>query len=239
MKNNNAILFFVKYPEPGQVKTRLAAGIGAAHAIALYQCFLDDLSATLANSGHDVIVCYSPNTITAKAWAQHRFPFAKQFYAQRGSDLGERILNAFEFGFHAYQKLLLIGSDSPHLPAHIFNEAFDALEEFDAVIGPSTDGGYYLIGFRHKVVSRAFQNINWSTNRVLTQTKNALASENKSVHLLPETLDIDEYDDLELFLSVADKSLKSVHYIINHLFLQEVTCHNSILKKKIWPRSRT
>ena len=219
MNNNNAILFFVKYPEPGQVKTRLAASIGSAHAIALYQCFLDDLSATLANSGHEVIVCYSPATTTTKEWAQHRFPFAKQFYAQRGSNLGERMLSAFKFGFRAYEKLLLIGSDSPHLPVHIFNEAFDALEAFDAVIGPSMDGGYYLIGFRHKVVSKAFQNINWSTNRVLTQTQNALASENKSVHLLPEMLDIDEYDDLELFLSVADKSLKSVQYIINHYIL--------------------
>lgn len=216
MNNDNGILFFVKYPEPGQVKTRLAARIGTTYAVELYQCFLDDLSETLANTDHDIIVCYSPDTATAKVWAQHRFPFAKQFCAQRGANLGERMLNAFEFGFRAYQKLLLIGSDSPHMPIHIFNEAFDALEAFDVVIGPSADGGYYLIGFQQNVSCRAFQNINWSTNRVLTQTQNALASENKSVHLLPEMLDIDEYDDLELFLSVADKSLQTVQYVINH-----------------------
>ena len=216
MNYNNGILFFVKYPEPGQVKTRLAARIGTTHAIELYQCFLDDLSAMLEKSRHDVIVCYSPDTTTAKKWAQHRFPFAKQFYAQLGSNLGERMVKAFEFGFRAYQKLLLIGSDSPHLPAPILNQAFYALEEFDTVIGPCPDGGYYLIGFREKIVSNAFQNINWSTNRVLIQTQKTLALENKSVHHLSEMLDIDEHDDLELLLSVADKSLKSVQYIINH-----------------------
>ncbi len=216
MNNNNGILFFVKYPEPGQVKTRLAARIGTTHAVELYQCFLDDLSATLANTEHDVIVCYSPDTTTAKAWAQRRFPFAASFCAQRGSNLGERMVNAFQFGFRAYQKLLLIGSDSPHLPLHILNQAFDALDEYDAAIGPSTDGGYYLIGFRNRILSSAFQDIDWSTNRVLSQTQNALASENKYVHLLPEMLDIDDDNDLKLFYSTADKSFKSNQYIINH-----------------------
>ncbi len=213
---NNGILLFVKYPQTGQVKTRLAAGIGVEHALELYRCFLDDLYSTLSSCNAELVVCYSPDDAAVRTWAVSRFPNAKLFHPQQGDDLGERMHAAFEFGFQTHDKLLLIGGDTPHLSMDLFDQAFEALDRLDCVLGPSTDGGYYLIGFRNNATPIAFQNIDWSTSRVLTQTLNRLESASKSVFLLPERVDIDEQMDLEPFLSTAKNSLKSVQYIINH-----------------------
>ena len=217
---NNGIIVFAKYPEQGHVKTRLAAGIGEEHALGLYQCFLADLSETLATVDDDLIICYSPATEIASSFFKECFGGHPLNYAQRGADLGERMKNALCDGFdQGFEKLVIIGSDSPQLSVEIFDTAFFALDQNDCVLGPSTDGGYYLLGFSKSTFTDAiFANIAWSTDRVLRQTKNRLQQQSLSYSILPEYADIDDIADLKSWYSKKIKS-HTTHYIHQHHLL--------------------
>jgi len=114
---------------------------------------------------------------------------------------------------------LLIGSDSPDLPGLIIDEALTFLKDHDAVMGPSCDGGYYLIGFRAETfLPHAFDEIPWSTEEVFVQTMDVLGKANLRVHILPKWRDIDTLDDLEvLFHASQNKSFAksaTMKYII-------------------------
>jgi len=117
---------------------------------------------------------------------------------QHGRDLGERMKNGFLDGFaKGYKRVVLIGSDIPDLPKNSIEEAFQSLEETDAVIGPAFDGGYYLIGFRQSAFSsQVFEEINWGTATVFDETMKKLKRLRRSVHTLPRLRDIDTVEDL-------------------------------------------
>ena len=195
--NKNAILIFVKYPQQGFVKTRLAAVIGKEHATALYKCFLDDLFKTLERLTFQKIVCYTPDGSKTLSYFSIRKSYI--YMPQHGRDLGERMVHAFENGFDmGFSKLLLIGSDTPNLPGLIFQTAFAALDQNSTVLGPSNDGGYYLIGFSKKTFSKSFfQNVTWSSDQVLAQTIAKLEKFSKSYLLLEEFIDVDDINDLK------------------------------------------
>lgn len=120
---------------------------------------------------------------------------------QSGNDLGERMKNAFKTVFsQGHSSALLIGSDSPDLPGLIIDEALISLKDHDAVVGPSYDGGYYLIGFRADTfLPRTFDAIPWSTPEVFLQTLDILGKADCRVHILPKWRDIDTLDDLKAF----------------------------------------
>lgn len=195
--NDQCMLFFTKWPEPGQVKTRLGRDIGNQHAARLYKLFVQDLCAQLRSLELRATCCYAPAHERKRFgnWLGDDF----DYLAQQGRDLGERMVHAFQWAFsQGFFAALIIGMDSPDLPAEYLIEARMALTRQDAVIGPSQDGGYYLIGFqRERFLPEAFAGIDWSTGRVCAQTTTRLCANGRSLHRLPTWFDIDTGRDLE------------------------------------------
>jgi uncharacterized protein len=195
------VLFFIKAPEKGRVKTRLATAVGEDRAVGLYQCFVEDILAMLGTLAVEVQCCYQP----AHAEAALREWLGPQcsYVPQQGEDLGRRMENAFRRIFEAgISRAVVIGSDSPDLAANTIEEAFARLQTHDAVIGPSSDGGYYLLGFNaERFVPEAFTGIAWSTDHVFGQTLDVLNQYGHDVFVLPQWHDVDTRSDLEEFVS--------------------------------------
>ncbi|MFA5354734.1 MAG: TIGR04282 family arsenosugar biosynthesis glycosyltransferase [Thermodesulfovibrionales bacterium] len=196
MKDRSCIVLFVKCPEKGRVKTRLAAETGEDNALGLYQCFVSDIIATLTEGRYPVRIAFHPPD------GQDRIaPWLGDYPSspQRGEDLGERMLNTFLRLFsEGFSSVLILGSDIPDLPGEVIEEAFDALTEHDTVIGPASDGGYYLIGFtRGSFIPDVFQGIPWSTASVFDLTMAVFQQKGCRVHTLPEWRDVDTMDDLK------------------------------------------
>ena len=197
MAHNQCILMFVKNPERGMVKSRLASSIGDEIALDLYRCFVGDLMAMMIRTGYPYVVFFYPPDSRKKIvqWLGD----THILLPQRGDDLGERIKHAFLTIFsQSYRHVLLIGSDSPDLPGTLIEEAFLSLRDHGAVIGPSLDGGYYLIGFRADTfLPEVFDRMPWSTQEVFTRTIDILQEEDFLIHILPQWRDIDTFDDLK------------------------------------------
>jgi hypothetical protein len=196
-QSTNCILFFVKSPVAGKVKTRLAAEIGEDAALGLYKCFVEDLLSILENIDSEFRLCFHPTD--AMSQMQQWLGDRHSYIPQKGNDLGEKMKNAFEVAFdEGFAKVVIIGSDIPDLPEEFLRQAFDRLDSFDAVIGPSSDGGYYLIGFSSdSFLTEAFDDIAWSTPKVCDQTRSKLKSHGLTVHLLPQWHDMDTREDLQ------------------------------------------
>jgi hypothetical protein len=190
------ILFFVKAPLPGRVKSRLAASLGEEDALRLYRAFVEDMLETIDGSGLPArVFVHPPDAISAvPAWlGRHR-----RYHPQDGADLGARMANGFRGIFaQGCSRAVLIGSDLPDLPSCLLHEALDALDRNDAVIGPARDGGYYLIGFRRETFLPAvFHGIRWSGDDVFVRTAEHLRNNGISTHILPRWRDVDTVDDL-------------------------------------------
>jgi uncharacterized protein len=192
---------FVKNSAKTQVKSRLAAALDSQTALSLYRCFVADLLETIGRAEWPLIIFFYPPDAgkEMKAWLGKGCVLAPQ----RGSDLGERMQNAFEeVFFHGFKSALLIGSDIPDLPSRILNEASDSLRTNDAVIGPAFDGGYYLIGFNSDTFApEVFEDVAWSTSETFKQTMSTFGRLGLRVHELPSWRDVDTYDDLEALSS--------------------------------------
>ncbi len=190
-----ALIIFAKAPSPGKVKTRLCPLLSERDAAHLQKALiLDTLDLTAPLPMQRVLAC-APD---------FRHPFFRQcakqfsllFLSQQGDDLGERMKNAFAWGFASgFSKVVLIGCDAPTLPIEFIREAFLKLDSFPFVLGPSLDGGYYLIGANKPMVP-PFCGILWGTGRVLTETLRKLNEKKKRCHLLPFWYDIDRPEDL-------------------------------------------
>ena len=188
---NNALIIFTRNPELGKVKTRLAKTIGNEKALKVYQELLLHTKSVSQNLDCDKFVFYDQNIILNDIWSDEIY--SKKL--QSGIDLGERMQNAFQELFdEGYKNCIIVGSDLFDLEAKIIDEAFQKMEKNEIVIGPSEDGGYYLLGFK-KVIPEIFQNKNWGTETVLADTLKDL--ENKSVESLVTLNDIDTFEDLE------------------------------------------
>jgi len=192
-KDKDALIVFVKNPLPGKVKTRLAQKIGVKNALSIYQKLLNHTLKTILPLTQDVIIYYADEVIIDDMWAGH--PFLKE--KQTGIDLGDKMNNAFKDCFSkGYKKICIIGSDNLEIITEIIEQAFHELNDTDIVIGPSTDGGYYLVGMKAQY-SEIFKNKSWSTSRVLEETINDLDNQTISYSLLKTLSDIDTYKDLK------------------------------------------
>ncbi len=190
----NALIIFVKNIISGRVKTRLAATLGDVAAMDIYRELLKNIHNKIQLAKADKIVFYS-DFIEDDIWGNG--VFKKEI--QEGNDLGERMKNAFETVFEkGYKKAIIIGTDCPAITESILKEAFEKLNHFDIVIGPATDGGYYLLGMT-KEHSFLFMNMKWSTDEVLSQTIEHCNENQLSYFLLSELPDIDEEKDLKHF----------------------------------------
>jgi hypothetical protein len=205
--NDRCLLFFIKSPEKGKVKSRLASVIGDKPAANLYRDFITQMLSTLRRGDFPFYICFYPKNALKglREWLGGQY----QYIPQKGKDLGERMRNgfigAFEIGF---RRVVLIGSDIPDLPLEFVEEAFTSLKKKDAVIGPALDGGYYLIGFKDKTFSpQVFEGMAWGTETVFGETMNILKKLMQNVHTLPYRRDIDTIEDLrKLDLNLPSQS---------------------------------
>ncbi len=190
MKVKNAIIIFVRKPEYGKVKTRLAAALGKKKALDVYELLLEHTHNETEKVQADKFVFYTTEICENDIWNGYR----KQ--SQQGTDLGERMEFAFKniFAEH-YENVIIVGSDCFELTSEIIDNAFSLLEKNDIVIGPAKDGGYYLLGMK-KMHSSIFKNVNWSTHEVFEKTMQKIKSLDLKVSLLPVLRDIDTVHDL-------------------------------------------
>lgn len=189
------VLLFVKYPEPGKVKTRLAATVGADRAAEIYRHLAEGVLRRVP-AADDVLVMFDPPEKAAAIAAWLRRPAgALDFLAQAGGDLGVRLAHAFAAAFSGgFDAVAAIGSDCITLAAPHFAEAWRALTTHDAALGPAEDGGYYLLALRAPQPA-LFTDIAWSTHTVCQQTLARAAAAGLRVHLLPPLRDVDTEED--------------------------------------------
>ena len=232
---NTCIIVFVKKPIPNQVKTRLIPILTAEQAASLYSAFLTDWCKTLSTlSEIELVIAYSP----PESLSDFENLIGKHvtYIPQNGIDLGERLTNATMWGAEkGYEKIIIVGSDSPTLPKSFITDAADSLDTKDIVIGPSMDGGYYLIGFSKttltKIVPAIFEGIAWSTSHVLQQTITCIQTNKVSLELLPPWYDVDTPEDLALLrthLQAIRLAEGSTQADKTNRFIQELIKENSI-----------
>ncbi|QHT67598.1 glycosyltransferase [Rhodocytophaga rosea] len=194
MHEQNRLIIFVKNPQLGKVKTRLAQTIGNQQALEIYLRLLDHTKDISSQVAANRAVYYTDFIDSNDIWPEDQF----QKYLQTGDDLGERMKNAFAAAFaEGFEKVVIIGSDCPQLTSAHIEEAFDLLNAFGAVIGPAVDGGYYLLGMS-EFIPELFINKAWSSDQVLRQTLADLNRLEYSFYLLDELRDIDTEEDLKI-----------------------------------------
>lgn len=177
------------------MKTRLQPELDEATSLALYVAMVQDLVDELRKSSlFDIRIWYWPpeNESDVRAVINPLVGIEMQ----QGDDLGKRMLSAFQWAnTNDYRRTVIVGSDIPELTLGIVHEAFQILENRDAVIGPSPDGGYYLIGLNEPIPS-LFQHINWSTETVLEETVRRIESTGHTFQSLQIIEDIDTFNDV-------------------------------------------
>ena len=190
----NRLAIFARWPQPGTVKGRLSPSLPPALACDLYRAMLRDALATAsAVTGSQHIVFWA-GTPVSKAAAELAPGFEAR--AQRGADLGEGLASAFgELLPEAGDRAIVIGADCPDLDASLVRETFAALESHELVLGPASDGGYYLIGLSRRAPD-IFRAIDWGTENVLEQTLAAAQRLGLEAALLGGLADLDTPADL-------------------------------------------
>lgn len=193
---DNEFGIFVRHPVAGGVKTRLAAGLGAEAAAALYAAFVGDLADRFRRPGARSTLCYAPAADEAASYFAELAGNDYALWPQPDGSLGERLRAFFDRAFaEGARRAVVIGSDSPTLPRRFVEQAFDLLSSHDCVVCPAFDGGYCLIGMRDRT-RPLFEEIDWSTPRVLKQTLARVEACGASLALLPPWYDVDTPADL-------------------------------------------
>ncbi|MBN2732440.1 MAG: TIGR04282 family arsenosugar biosynthesis glycosyltransferase [Balneolaceae bacterium] len=188
---SNALLIFIKNPQKGHVKTRLAATVGDERALEIYKKLLVYTRQTVKPLQADKQVWYSQFIPRQDEWDDVMFAKKKQ----QGETLGTRMQRAFKQVFNkGYQRVVIIGSDCGQLKGKHLEHAYEALETNDVVIGPAEDGGYYLLGMR-KFFPVLFKDKPWSTDDVFGQTVNDCKTYGLSYHVLEMLNDVDTKED--------------------------------------------
>lgn len=189
---NNALIIFVRNPEAGKVKTRLASTLGDEKALAIYKELLAHTRKVCSGASAERFVFYAETIPATDEWSGGSFTRMKQ----AGTDLGQRMMHAFAEVFaQGHEKVLIIGSDCFELTTNIIEDAFELLEKYDTVIGPARDGGYYLLGLK-KMNPALFVNKEWSTENVFRQTIHDIEKQLLTYALLPVLTDVDTEADL-------------------------------------------
>lgn len=187
MKNQEEIIVFIKNPELGKVKTRLAKTIGDKNALTIYLRLINHTLSEIKES-------HKRSHLFFSEFIDKNF-IGNNYSVQEGKDLGERMKNAFDTSLEKNLRAIIIGTDCPGLNADIIQQAFSLLEENDAVIGPALDGGYYLLGLKNNT-PKIFEEMEWSTENVFDITVKRLKELKLSWTELPKLRDIDNEEDL-------------------------------------------
>ena len=206
-----ALIIFAKSPVPGLVKTRLCPPLAPDEAATLHgSLVLDTLERTKHLVGFDRFLACAPSKqhpfFQAMA-ARHQVELWEQI---PDKDLGRRMAHACRTAFERkYTFVVMVGSDLPTIDGDIVQQALRLLTAHDVVIGPSVDGGYYLIGLK-KLIPELFSNIPWSTNEVTSITRQIADRMGLSLTLLPQQRDLDTTEDLHVFIQGSQNSMKQV-----------------------------
>jgi rSAM/selenodomain-associated transferase 2/rSAM/selenodomain-associated transferase 1 len=201
LKQESALILFARYPVEGKVKTRLAKSIGDSQAAAFYEKSVEHCLATVKKLpflSTYVFVAEEEDLPKMKQWLGDDL----KIRAQSSGDLGRRMHQAFRELKEGYGKIAIIGTDVPDISETIINKAFLALDKVDFVIGPSDDGGYYLIGLKENSLE-IFEDIDWSTDMVLKQTLDKITNMDCSYQLLERLIDIDFNKDVIKWLELS------------------------------------
>jgi len=196
--NEKLLILFLKYPEAKKVKTRLGRDIGYARAARLYEKMVLQQISDLTSDSYELAL-YVDDRHDIAAYKE-KFGGNGSYFYQKGKDLGERMAQAMEESFQlGYGRVILMGSDVPLVDVLAINSFFDHLLTADMVIGPATDGGYYMIGFQNTIdISPVFKNIAWSTERVFESTMAKVTQTHLKVQVEKIWFDLDTLEDLEV-----------------------------------------
>ena len=212
---DTAVIVMARYPTLGQTKTRLARTLGNDETVHLYRAFLSDLVLHHANQPYTLCWTYTPDdvdyqmlieTLASSVPVQHM-----RYFPQQGADLGERLHYAFHWAHdQGYHNTIVIGSDSPQIRPETIAHTRAALNKADVVLGPSDDGGYYLLGMKRPY--DVFSNIPMSTASVTAMTIEAAQRQGLRVQSIETLFDVDEMPDLERLAALLthDRSLAPI-----------------------------
>jgi uncharacterized protein len=201
--DRHCLVMMTRFPEAGCVKTRLAADVGDDCACELYRNFILDLRQTLSSEAWSFRLAIYPCEKKAEMAAVIGDEVVQVL--QKGNNLGERMEDVFNGAFaEGFYKVVMIGSDAPDLPQEFVAEAFAALGDHDAVLGPACDGGYYLIGLdRAGFHGGIFDGLPWSTPELFPQQMMRFREQALRVYILPPWQDIDTLADLKNMVGLA------------------------------------
>ena len=189
-----AVILFARAPVPGATKTRLMPFLTGEECAALHSCFIRDMYETCAGTGADVRVYYTPEE--RRATLERLLGRGVPLAAQRGDGLGRRMDNAFREAFdQGYEAAVLVGTDIPQLTAGTLEDAFAALVDNDVVLGPTADGGYYLIGMTRPQPA-AWEVGRYGTGTVFEETASHLRRAGLRVAAAAPCRDVDTPEDL-------------------------------------------
>jgi rSAM/selenodomain-associated transferase 1 len=219
-----ALVLMAKAPREGKVKTRLLGALSPAEATRLYIAFLSDAFALMEDVKEErerltLALCYTPEGEEETFEEVERE--GSLMIPQRGENLGERMTNCFDDLFAlGFESVVVVGADSPTLPGEYVFDAFECFEnDDDVVIGPSEDGGYYLIGMR-KLHERIFEDIPWGGAGVLDATVERAKEAELNLVLLPEWRDVDTPEDFERLKRELEESEAAAKF--TRRFLKEL-----------------
>lgn len=184
------VSIFAKLPEPGMVKTRLIPELGPERAAQLAEVFLEDTVAMVRT------LAWAECIIAATACFERPYFKPHELWLQSEGDLGERLEKVLRLALKRRPTVLAIGGDTPNLPARLMESARAALATADAVLGPSLDGGFYLLGLKECPVG-LLEGIQWSHSSTLAATTAKLDQFGLRTVLLDPWFDVDGHADLE------------------------------------------
>lgn len=194
MTSENALILFIRNPERGKVKTRLANKLGKDKALEIYKALLQHTREVALEVDARRMLFYSEQIAQEDEWKRTHF----DKYLQSGQTLGVRMHRAFELALEQSSKAVIVGSDIAQIHPSILKAAFSELDRHDYVIGPAIDGGYYLLGMKSPNAS-LFQDIEWSTNTVCEETLDKIRSQGGSYKKVETLSDIDYAEDWEKY----------------------------------------
>jgi rSAM/selenodomain-associated transferase 1 len=183
------LIIFLRLPEWGRVKTRLAETVGPDKALLIYK-ELSGITLRFASRLPVPVYLFYENGLPAE---NERIPYF-HYMSQSEGNLGDKIIHALQYVRERHQKIIIIGSDCPDLMPSDIISSIDLLDHVDIVIGPSEDGGYYLLGCR-EIIPEIFESISWSTSAVLRETLAKVESKGLAFSLLRTLTDIDTEAD--------------------------------------------
>jgi hypothetical protein len=202
-----AIIIMCKAPNPGAVKTRLTAFLSPENAADLAVCFAIDTTQKAQTVCENTIIAVAGDkNLLAENLSENLI-----LIEQRGTDLGERMHNALSFAFlQNFSPLVVIGTDSPTLPAEFIEYAIEILSKkhADAVLGAAEDGGYYLIGLNEPNL-QIFQHVTWSTSETFAETRRNIEQANLRLAVLPVWCDVDTPEDLRRLKTEIENDSRS------------------------------